>query len=125
MMRRRADEAAVLGEGVEVEGEVGEGSGENAAGGAAGKVTVEAVAGEHAAAVLVDAARCRVIPAGARCTPGRTTRPLTEKERSPLRPRRPWAANALGPCSSRSRTQCRLSRLCSRVGRPKRPRSAR
>src|SRR5688572_27184194 len=62
-----------------------------------------------------------VMPAGARCTPGFFTRPETENERRPLRPLRPWEANQSAPFSSRSRTQCRVSMLCSSVGRPKRP----
>ena len=38
-----------------------------------------------------------VMPAGARCTPGFTTRPETENERSPLRPLRPCEANHRAP----------------------------
>ena len=51
--RRRADEAAVGLQGVEVEREVGERGGEDAARGAAGQVGEQAMAGLHAAAVLV------------------------------------------------------------------------
>ena len=61
------------------------------------------------------------MPAGARCTPGFLTRPLTENERSPFRPWRPWPANQAGPFSRMSRTQCSVSMLCSSVGRPNRP----
>ena len=41
-----------------------------------------------------------VMPAGARCTPGFLTRPLTENERRPFRPCRPWPANHAGPFST-------------------------
>jgi len=57
-----------------------------------------------------------LIPAGARCTPGRFTRPETENERRPLRPRRPCATNHSGPRSRISRTQYNVSMLCSSVG---------
>ncbi len=62
-----------------------------------------------------------VMPAGARCTPGFATRPDTEKERNPLRPWRPCAANHSAPFSRMSRTQYSVSMLCSSVGRPNRP----
>jgi hypothetical protein len=62
-----------------------------------------------------------VMPAGARWTPGLRTRPLTENERSPLRPLRPWPANHSGPRSTMSRTQYSVSMLCSSVGRPNSP----
>ena len=66
----------------------------------------------------------RLMPAGARWTPGFRTRPLTENERRPRRPRRPWPANQTGPLSSTSRTQYSVSKLCSNVGRPNKPTSA-
>ena len=62
-----------------------------------------------------------VMPAGASLTPGSRTRPETENERRPLRPLRPWPANQSAPFSTMSRTQCRVSKLCSSVGRPNRP----
>ena len=62
-----------------------------------------------------------MMPAGARCTPGFLTRPLTENERSPLRPFRPCPANHSGPFSMISRTQCRVSMLCSSVGTVEQP----
>src|SRR5207249_2608498 len=62
-----------------------------------------------------------VMPAGARCTPGFFTRPDTENERSPFLPLRPWPANQAAPRSTIWRTQYTVSRLCSSVGRLKRP----
>src|SRR6185369_17185024 len=59
-------------------------------------------------------------PAG-RMPPCSFTRPDTENERRPLRPRRPSEVNQSTPFSSRSRTQYSVSKLCSSVGRPNRP----
>ena len=46
-----------------------------------------------------------VMPAGASLTPGCLTRPLTLKERRPLRPLAPKPENQLAPFSTMSRTQ--------------------
>jgi len=59
--------------------------------------------------------------AGAILTPGSFTRPETEKERSPVRPFRPWLVHQEGPRSRMSRTQNRVSTLLTSVGRPNSP----
>ena len=64
---------------------------------------------------------CTVIPAGASLTPGLQTRPLTLKLRKPFLPFRPKELNHSGPRSRISLTQYRVSKLCSRVGRPNNP----
>src|SRR3569832_568687 len=62
-----------------------------------------------------------VMPAGASLTPGSFTRPETENERKPLRPFLPCEVNQAPPFSRISRTQYKVSKLCSSVGRPNKP----
>ena len=114
--RRRADEAAVRLQRVEVERDVAQRRRQDAARRAAGQVARRTRGPASMPPQYSSISSRTVMPAGARCTPGFVTRPDTENERRPLRPWRPWPANQAAPFSRMSRTQYSVSMLCSSVG---------